>query len=115
MTNVPPDQWLAPLNGKPKVVGRGDGVDVQVPPEFTHVSRRHAEFWSDDEGVWVRDLDSTSGTRVNSVPLTPNESFRLVLGDHIWLGAAELDLVNNPELMRRRPFPKSEDETIGFE
>jgi DNA-binding CsgD family transcriptional regulator len=37
-----------------------------------------------------------------------------VLGDHIWIGAAEFDLVSNPDLSRRRPFPKAEDETIGY-
>jgi DNA-binding CsgD family transcriptional regulator len=36
------------------------------------------------------------------------------LGDHIWLGAAEFDIVANPDLSRRRPFPQSDDETVGF-
>ncbi len=115
MTNVPPQKWLGTLTERKQIVGRGDEADIQVPAEYTHVSRRHAEFWTNADGHWVTDLDSTSGTRVNSVPLTAHQSFRLSLGDHLWLGAAELDLVANPELARRRPFPKSDDETIGYE
>ena len=35
------------------------------------VSRRHVEFWTNADGYWITDLDSTFGTRVHSVPLTP--------------------------------------------
>jgi len=114
MTNAPPQTWLGTLDERRHVIGRGDEADIQVPAEYTHVSRRHAEIWTNADGHWIADLDSTSGTRVNSVPLTPHQEFRLTLGDHIWLGAAELDLVANPELSRRRPFPRSDDETIGY-
>ena len=114
MTNMPPQTWLGTLDERRRIIGRGDEADIQVPAEYTHVSRRHAEIWTNADGHWIADLDSTSGTRVNSVPLTPHQEFRLTLGDHIWLGAAELDLVANPELSRRRPFPRSDDETIGY-
>lgn len=114
MTNVPPQKWLGTLTEQRQVLGRGDEVHLRVPAEFTHVSRRHAEFWTDVDGHWIADLDSTSGSRVNSVPLVPHQSFRLTLGDHIWVGAAEFDLVANPDLSRRRPFPRSDDETIGY-
>jgi len=114
MTNVPPQKWLGTLLERRQVLGRGEEADIRLAPEYTHVSRRHAEFWTNNDGHWIADLDSTSGTRVNSVPLAPNQSFRLTLGDHIWLGAAELDLVADPDLSRRRPFPRSDDETIGY-
>ena len=114
MTNVPSQKWLGTLLERRQVLGRGEEADIRLLPEYTHVSRRHAEFWTNNDGYWIADLDSTSGTRVNSVPLAPNQSFRLTLGDHIWLGAAELDLVADPDLSRRRPFPRSDDETIGY-
>jgi DNA-binding CsgD family transcriptional regulator len=114
MTNVPSQQWLGTLVDQRQVLGRGDEAHFKVPPEYSHVSRRHAEFWANDDGYWVNDLDSTSGTRINSVPVTPGQPFRLALGDHLWAGAAEFDLVAHPDLSRRRPFPRSDDETIGY-
>ena len=115
MTNVPSTTWLGTLHLNHQTLGRGDEADLRIPADFAYVSRRHAEVWADEHGRWILDLDSTSGTRVNSVPLTPNQPFRLMLGDHIWLGAAELDLVTDADLSRRRPYPNSEDPNVPSE
>ena len=114
MTNIPSTTWLGTLKAKRQTIGRGEESELRVPAEFVHVSRRHAEVWSDNDGHWINDLDSTSGSRINSVPLAPNQPFRLMLGDHLWLGAAEFDLVASLDFSRRRPFPKSDDSTIGY-
>ena len=38
---------------------------------------------------------STFGTRVNAVPLSPNEPFQIVYGDHLWVGGAELQVLGH--------------------
>jgi transcriptional regulator with GAF, ATPase, and Fis domain len=47
------------------VVGSASGVDVVVSDPM--VSRLHAELEHRPDGLWVRDLGSTNGTRVNGV------------------------------------------------
>src|SRR6476620_3516416 len=89
MTNVPPSEWLGTLAPARQTIGRGDDADIRIPGDYVHVSRRHAEVWMENDGHWIMDLDSTSGTRLNSVPLAPTQRFRLMVGDHLWLGAAE--------------------------
>lgn len=105
MTNIPPQTWLGTVSQQRQTLGRGKDAQLRVPAEFVHVSRHHAEIWTDQDGHWLKDLHSTSGTRVNGVPLAPDQDFGLVLGDHIWLGAAEFDLVGDPDLAKRRPAP----------
>jgi predicted component of type VI protein secretion system len=114
MTNIPPKKWLGVVTEQRQTIGRGTEAHLRLPAEFVFVSRAHAEIWSDSDGHWIKDLDSSSGTRVNAVPLAPNESFRLILGDHLWVGAAEFDLVADANLSHRRPLLRGEDETIGF-
>jgi pSer/pThr/pTyr-binding forkhead associated (FHA) protein len=76
------------------VVGRGAESDEQ-PPELdlnpfggakSGVSRVHAAFSLDGEQVCIEDLDSTSGTRLNGLPLTPRERYRLRSQDELEFG-----------------------------
>lgn len=52
-----------PLTERLLVVGRAAGCDLVLVDEA--VSGRHAAFWVDDGGVWVRDLGSRNGVRVD--------------------------------------------------
>ena len=72
------------------VVGRGVGTDIQTDDES--VSRRHACFRPEHDGVWVEDLSSRNGTWVNGAPISAPR--RLTHGDRISLGACELELLS---------------------
>ncbi len=81
------------------VIGRSDGDDTGADlgldlaaygGDKTGVSRRHAVFSWRDEAVWIEDLDSTNGTRINGLKLTPNHPYHLHDGDEIELGSARL-------------------------
>lgn len=50
------------------------------------VSRVHAALGLDGEHVYVEDLNSTSGTRLNGLPLTPHEQYRLRSQDELEFG-----------------------------
>src|SRR5689334_19783116 len=66
----------------PLVVGRLEGVDVQVPS--TAVSRRHCILYLDD-GQWVvQDTGSTGGTFVNGSRVTGPSA--IGTGDQVTLG-----------------------------
>lgn len=70
-------------------VGRARDAGVIVPEET--VSRSHAGVRADLEGrVFIRDLNSRSGTTVNWMMLDQNEEVRLRHGDRLSLGSAEL-------------------------
>jgi pSer/pThr/pTyr-binding forkhead associated (FHA) protein len=50
------------------------------------VSRRHARLVRDHKAVYLMDLKSTNGTRLNGEPLSPSVEKRLRDGDEIMLG-----------------------------
>jgi DNA-binding NtrC family response regulator len=55
---------LVPLHaGRPLVVGRAGEADITI--RDGSLSRRHAQFEVIGDEVWVQDLGSTNGTRVN--------------------------------------------------
>ncbi len=45
------------------LIGRSDHADVQIPE--AHVSRQHALVWRDSSGVFINDLRSANGTKVD--------------------------------------------------
>ena len=67
------------------VLGRGWDADLFLDDES--VSRKHAEFTVTQDGQYfVRDLNSTNGTKVNGEPIA-TERRRITIGDRIRLSA----------------------------
>lgn len=50
------------------------------------VSRRHATITQGDRALYIEDLGSTNGTRINGFELEPRQLYRLRDGDELELG-----------------------------
>jgi hypothetical protein len=77
-----------PLVGRPLTIGRGADADVVVPDPL--VSRRHAQLTARGATLFIVDLGSTNGTRVNGAsvreaPVGPD--------DRMELGTTRLEIV----------------------
>lgn len=84
---------------KPEIIlGRSKDVDILI--ENKNISRKHAKFKQDIDGVWVEDLKSKNGVSVNEQKIT--ESVLLKDGDVISLGDLKLSFVDsNAALIQR--------------
>jgi DNA-binding NtrC family response regulator/pSer/pThr/pTyr-binding forkhead associated (FHA) protein len=71
------------------VVGRAYPADVIV--RDINVSRQHARFLWDEHGVWIEDLGSTNGTRVNSDRIEGQR--QIGVGDEVTMGAVTASLL----------------------
>ena len=60
---LPPGRPALEVRPNRAVVGRSSQADVRL--EDPEVSRRHALLWREAGGVWVADLGSSNGTRLN--------------------------------------------------
>ncbi|MEM7678677.1 MAG: sigma 54-interacting transcriptional regulator, partial [Myxococcota bacterium] len=79
----PAQPFVVPLlRGQSLTVGRRPPADVVV--DDTSLSRQHARFTWEEDGVWLEDLDSTNGSMVNQKRVT---RALLVPGDTASLGA----------------------------
>jgi len=58
---------LTPISPVPFLVGRSPELDLVLPS--AHVSKTHAEIYSDGEALRVRDLGSRNGTFLNRQPV----------------------------------------------
>lgn len=76
-----------PLVASGTVVGRDPRAQIVI--DEPSVSRTHARFDLDAQGVWVEDLGAANGTRVNGAPVTRQ---LLQTGDVILLGNVQLEL-----------------------
>ena len=94
LTNIPEREWSFRIERRRIVLGRSPKADIPIPGRFRGVSRRHAELWVDRYGAWVRDLGSKLGTKVNGVWVDRVPQANLVVGDRIWFGGVEADVVS---------------------
>ena len=79
------------------VLGRDPECDFML--NDSDVSRQHARVRIDDRGIWLADLDSTNGTKVNGVALHPQKDHRLKLGQIFAVGNFLLQ-INEPSRFR---------------
>ena len=93
LKNVLHEDWSCPIESQPKVLGRSHSADIYINKRFPHVSRQHAEVWSDRYGLWIRDLGSLSGIHINGVWVDHVTKAGLVPGDTIWMGGVEIEVV----------------------
>lgn len=70
-----------PLYKETMTIGRADIADIQIDNGF--LSRLHARIASTPEGVWIEDIESKNGIRVNT-KLVPKQTLRH--GDVVDLG-----------------------------
>ena len=82
---VLPDGRRVLVGAEPLVIGRLPECDVVLAD--SNVSRRHAELRRKGDGVFVTDLGSTNGTRVNGTPVREQ---LLNSGDEISVGSTGL-------------------------
>jgi hypothetical protein len=77
-----------------RVTEQGDNVTyINLTPygaDDEGVSRRHARLLRDHKSVYLMDLKSTNGTRLNGEPLSPSVEKQLRDGDEIMLGRMRL-------------------------
>lgn len=70
-------------------VGRAEGADISLHNE--HVSRFHARLVERHHHVWVQDLNSANGTRVNDTPIVGG--VRLFHGDYVSFDKIRFQLI----------------------
>jgi len=81
------------IGGEPVVMGRASECDVVLADPQQNVSREHARLWQEAGALWIQDLGSTNGTKVNGKGIS---KARLEPGDEIQMGHYRLELVVNP-------------------
>jgi pSer/pThr/pTyr-binding forkhead associated (FHA) protein len=82
------------------VIGRGGDDDPKQPDvdlnpvggKDAGVSRLHARLTFTDDTLFIEDMNSTNGTRINGFELVGGESYRLTAGDEVELGSLRLTL-----------------------
>jgi pSer/pThr/pTyr-binding forkhead associated (FHA) protein len=85
------------FRGVRMVVGRGKGCDLELTDQT--VSRRHLEMVHGEKGMLLRDLNSTTGTKVNGEKVS--EKF-LTHGDEIQIGRTKLRYIDEVALFREK-------------
>src|SRR5690606_8040686 len=82
------------------VVGRGGAGDGEAPDlDFSPfnaaslgMSRHHAVFTYRDDTLYIEDLNSTNGTRINGYTIPPQRSYRLRNGDELEFGSLRVSV-----------------------
>jgi len=87
-----PTDWLVFPDGRRVGIGSqvltiGRLPECAIVLDDPNVSRRHAQVRREGDAIFVVDLGSTNGTRVNGVPIREH---RLVAGDVISVGTTSL-------------------------
>lgn len=94
-----------PLNKATHFVGRNADV-CDIVAEHPSLSRQHAVLqFGQNNSLFVMDLGSAQGTKVNKKPIAPNEFVLIHVGDILSFAAStRLYIVNGPEELRPEEY-----------
>ncbi len=73
------------LENLPCTIGKMAG-NVDIVIKDSTISRIHARFTRQEDGIYVTDMNSTNGTFKNGLRLEPNETVRIECGDELRFG-----------------------------
>jgi serine/threonine-protein kinase RsbW len=79
-------------------IGRSQDNDITI--RQTNISSKHASIVKSEQGIFLKDLNSTNGTIVNKLPL--QGSIRIFEDDQIEIGGAVIRVTGHPDLERGR-------------
>jgi hypothetical protein len=88
----------APGNPYPERISVGRARNCDVVMRDASVSKLHAHFRIENDGLEIIDLESQNGTRVNGRPLSPNAPERVAPGDTIVFGTVSAKVVDSGAL-----------------
>lgn len=86
----------------PLTIGRSESSGFCIPDK--KISRRHAEIVSDGENIFITDLSSRTGIRVNGRPI--QQRTPLCIGDTIQIGETDL-VLEKTEDAKAAPLPRT--------
>lgn len=67
------------------LLGRGEDCDIVLAEKF--VSRQHARIWVEDDKLWIRDIGSSNGIKVDGKRTMGSD---ISAGAELWVGVARL-------------------------
>lgn len=75
--------------------GRASENDIQL--EGREVSRKHLKFVTKNDGIFIEDLKSRNGTRLNGEAIDPGKEYALNENDILCIGNSEFQLSGLPK------------------
>jgi pSer/pThr/pTyr-binding forkhead associated (FHA) protein len=79
---------LLPISGKTSIFGRNDFQSILMPSQTSLISREHIRIEYENDEYYIKDLDSTNGTKINGLRIGGKGRFLLNDGDRIELADA---------------------------
>ena len=85
------DRFLIPTDGSEYVIGSGQSSSMPVENSF--ISKEHLALGSESGACYIKDLNSTNGTRLRDEVIEADQRYTIVDGDEITLAEGELVLM----------------------
>ena len=80
------------LSGDGAIIGRSPRNSTLLIDDRM-LSREHARLFGEEDTLYIEDLDTTNGTKVNGLTLNPRTPVAIFQGDAIELGGVQVELV----------------------
>ncbi|MBK8432525.1 MAG: protein kinase [Chloroflexi bacterium] len=101
-----------PLNGRELIVGRQQGSDIILDGPERYVSKQHCAIALRGETVYIRDLNSTNGTFLDTTRLVPQVERVWERQSDVNLGAFKLSIQLQRQSDKDMPLPVDAGDTI---